>query len=155
VISCDHLKLLSVSFQASSKSAASGLVTYKLPERGCDSVKGSLVAPTGDQVSEEVLDLRDLLVEMFPTFGEGERDFPLIGGGWDTLDKISFDQAIDQSTGTASFADEPLPNFDQGKRLSFVKDRQCFGLGRGETQWANLLSEETRPLTLCCQDQVT
>jgi hypothetical protein len=151
----DLFKLLSVSLQASSESAASRLVAHKLPERGCDSVKDGLITPTGDQMGEEVLDLRDLLVEVFPTFGEGKRDFPLISGGWNTLDEFSFDQAIDQSAGAASFADEPFPNFDQGKGLSFVKDRKRFGLGRGETQWANLLSEETRPLTLCCQDQVT
>jgi hypothetical protein len=141
--------------QASSESATSRLVSHELPERGGNCVDGGLIAPTIDKVGEELLDLCDLLGKVLSALGESERDFPLIGGGWDALDEFGFDQAIDETAWAARFADETFSNFDQGQGLRFVKDSEYFGLSRGETQRANLLSEETRAFTLCCQDQVT
>jgi hypothetical protein len=126
-----------------------------LPEGGYDSVECGLIVPTADEVSEELLDLRDLLVEMLSAFSEGERDFALVGRGWDALDEFGMDHAIDETARAASFTDETFSNFDQRERLCFMKDGEHFSLGRGKTQRANLLGEETRAFPLCSQDQVT
>jgi hypothetical protein len=140
---------LSVPLQASSESTASRLIAHESPEGRCNRIERGLIAPTVDEVAEELLDLLNLQVELLSAFGEGKRDFPLVAGGGDALDEFSFDQTIDQTTRTARFADKTFPNFDQGKGLCFVKNGEHFGLGRAEAQRANLLREETRAFTLC------
>src|SRR5438552_1817897 len=91
----DRLRLLDVALQASRESTACGFVAYELPKSACDSVEGGLVTPTVNKLSEDVLDLCDLFVEVFSAVGQGERDFSLVSGGWDALDEFGFDQTID------------------------------------------------------------